>query len=331
MYDVNAGVNVPATTGSLEVRDNIISHVATGANHVFVEASSLAANTAFHHNLLEGDPRVRLGGSQQHLTAAQLAAIQSFGVDPLFVNVAAANFRVQSTSKAVDAGDAPSAYATFQQRYGLSIARDPDGKSLPSGAAPDMGAFEQGGCAAAVPGAPTDLTSTVTGSSVTLRWAAPATCNTPTNYWLEGTRVPGGTSFGGSYTNSTATSVTFPVASAQYFYARMRAANTSGLSSPSNEVLISVGVPNPPRNLTGGVSGATLTVTWQAPSGGIPPTGYVLDVGTAAGRTDKSIPLTAAQTMFSTGAAPGTYYIRIRATAGGKAGAPSNEVSLTVR
>jgi hypothetical protein len=35
--------------------------------------------------------------------------------------------------------------------------------------------------------------------------------------------------------------------------------------------------------------------------------------------------------MFSTGAAPGTYYIRIRATAGGKAGAPSNEVSLTVR
>jgi len=332
IYDVNAGVNVGATGGSLEVRDNIISRVVASANHLFVEDASLAGNTTFHHNLLEGDPRVRLGGPQQHLTAAQLTAMQSFGVDPLFVNPAAANFHVQATSKAVDTGDAPSAYTIFQQRYGLNIARDPEGNALPSGVAPDMGAFEQGGCIPSVPGAPTGLTSVVTGVNVSMLWMPPTSCNAPTSYWLEGSRLPGGASFGGANTGSTATSLAFAVGTPQYFYARMKSSNASGMSTASNEVLVSVGVPGPPASLVGTVTGTTINLSWQAPSGGIVPTGYVLDVGSAAGRTDKSVSLTASRTTFTaTGSLPGTYYIRIRASAGGKAGAPSNEVSLTVR
>jgi hypothetical protein len=63
MYDVNAGVNVPAVGGTLEVRDNIISRV--NKDHLFIEDTTRAAGVVFNHNILEGDPRVRLGGAQR--------------------------------------------------------------------------------------------------------------------------------------------------------------------------------------------------------------------------------------------------------------------------
>jgi hypothetical protein len=331
MFDVNAGVNVPASGGTLEVRDNIISGV--GKDHLFVQNPTLAAGTVFNHNILAGDARVRLGGPQQHLTTAQLTAMQSFGVDPLFVNQAGADFHLQAGSKAMDTGDLPSAYTIFQQRYGLSIAKDADGRALPSGPAPDMGAFERNvSCAPAVPDAPAALTATIAGSTVTLRWTAPASCNTASNYWVEGAATPSGASFGGSFTGSTATSLAFPVSSAGFFYARVKASNASGLSAASNSALVSVGVPNPPMNLVGSVSGKTINLSWQAPSGGLAPTGYVLEVGASAGQTNKSVPIPLGQTTLSSpGAALGTYYIRIRATAGTNKGAPSNEVVLTVQ
>lgn len=333
MYDVNAGVNVPAVAGSLEVRDNIISRVVAGANHLFIEDSGLAVNAAFHHNLLEGDPRVRLGGSQQHLTTALLAAMQSFGVDPLFVNPAAKDFHVQAASKAIDTGDTPSAYATFQQRYGLSISRDADGTTRPSGVATDMGAFERGGCVPLVPAAPTGLTATVTGMMSVLRWTAPtSTCSAPTDYWIEAGTSAGLSNLGGGFTGSTATSVSWTSASAGAFFVRVKASNAAGLSPASNDALVTVGVPQPPTNLVGSVAGTTISLTWQAPTTGIVPTGYVIEAGIAAGRVDGSAALPVSPTSLTApGAGPGTYYIRVRATAGAKSSAPSNEVVLTVR
>jgi parallel beta helix pectate lyase-like protein len=330
MYDVNAGVNVPASGGTLEVRDNIISRVAK--DHLFVQNPTLAAGTAFNHNVLAGDPRVRMGGSQQHLTTAQLTAMQSFGVDPLFVNPAGADFHVQAASKAVDTGDLPSAYATFQQRYGLSIAKDAEGRALPSGPAPDIGAYERNvSCAAAPPDAPAGLTASISALTVTLRWTAPGGCNAPTNYWLEAAPTPGGASAGGTFLGSTATSVTFPVAAPGYFYARIKASNASGLSAASNAALVSAGVPNPPMDLAGTVTARTITLIWQVPIGGLAPDGYVIEVGTAPGRVDLSAPLPVSQRSLTANIAPGTYYFRVRARAGGKSGAPSNEVVLTVR
>lgn len=333
IYDVNAGINVPAAGGTLEVRDNIISRVVATANHLYVENPTTAAATVFNHNILEGDPRVRLNGSQQHLTAAQLTAMQSLSVDPLFVNPAGADFHLQAGSQAIDKGDLPSAYALFQQRYGLSIAKDLDGRLVPTGPAPDLGALERNtGCAQAPPDAPTAVTASIAGSTVTLRWTAPTSCNAPNNYWVEGAATPTGASFGGAFTGSTATSLSFPVAAPGFFYARVKASNASGLSAPSNAALVSFGVPNPPASLTGSVSGTTINLSWQAPSGGLAPTGYVLEVGGAPGATAKSVPIPVGQrTLSAPGAAPGTYYLRVRASANGNLGAPSNEVVLTVR
>ena len=274
IYDVNAGVNVAATGGTLEVRDNIISRVVATANHLFVEDPGIASGTVFHHNLLEGDPRVRLGGPQQHLTAAQLAARQSFADDPLFVNAATRNFRVQPTSKAVDAGDVPSAYAIFQQRYGLSIARDPDGTALPTGAAPDMGAFEQGACSPTVPAAPMGLTANITGTTAVLTWTQPGgPCGAPSNYWIEAGTLPGLSDIGGSFTGSTATSIVMSNLNPMAFYVRVKASNASGMSSASNDALVTISVPNPPTSLAGTVSGSTINLSWSAPIGGVAPTG----------------------------------------------------------
>ena len=48
IYDVDAGINVAASNGTLEIADNIIANVTVPAsNHVFIENSGLAANSAF--------------------------------------------------------------------------------------------------------------------------------------------------------------------------------------------------------------------------------------------------------------------------------------------
>src|SRR5205823_3244243 len=65
MWDVDAGINIPPGAGQVEIADNIIGNVTVAAaNHVFIEGSTMAAASSFHHNLLYGTPRMRWGGSQ---------------------------------------------------------------------------------------------------------------------------------------------------------------------------------------------------------------------------------------------------------------------------
>ena len=131
IYDVDAGINVAASNGTLEIADNIIANVTVPAsNHVFIENSGLAGNTSFHHNLLQGDARLRWGGGQIHPTAAQLALVNSLNVDPQFLNPPGQDFHLRLTSQAINAGDTNAVYATFLARYGVSIAADADGMTL---------------------------------------------------------------------------------------------------------------------------------------------------------------------------------------------------------
>ena len=112
---------------------------------------------------------------------------------------------------------------------------------------------------------------------------------------------------------------------------RVKGENAAGVSTPSNEVTVAVGEPGPPRNLTGSVSGSVISLSWQAPIIGTAPTGYVIEIGTAAGRSDltRSVPVT--PLGFAGTAMPGTYYIRVRAITIAAVGAASNEVTVVVR
>ncbi|HZP49303.1 MAG TPA: choice-of-anchor Q domain-containing protein [Vicinamibacterales bacterium] len=146
IYDVDAGINSPSVSGTLEIADNIIANVTQPAgNHVFVEMSSLVSALSLHHNVFFGDARINLADAIYHLTASQLTMMSSSSGDPRFANPAAADFHVLAGSSAIDKAEINSVYAAFQQRYGISIQVDRDGVARPQGRAMDMGAYEAAG------------------------------------------------------------------------------------------------------------------------------------------------------------------------------------------
>lgn len=80
--------------------------------------------------------------------------------------------------------------------------------------------------------------------------------------------------------------------------------------------------------LTVTTSGAVVTISWTTVVGA---TGYTLQAGTSAGASNiASVPLPATQTLVVVTAPPGTYFLRVRATAGPITGPFSNEVAVTV-
>ena len=88
-------------------------------------------------------------------------------------------------------------------------------------------------------------------------------------------------------------------------------------------------VPGAPQNLQASVSGNQVTFTWTAPSVGSAVVAYVLEAGLAPGATAIRVPLPNA-TSFSATAPDGVFFVRVRAVGVGGAGAPSNEVQITI-
>ena len=178
IFDVDSGVNTPSPFGTLEITNNIISNVTPPSGfHVNVGFQSLASQTTFHHNLLYLDPRVAVDGTAYHLSAADLAALQSTGSNPLFANAAAHNFHISPNSPATASGQVSAVYGTFQQRYGLSILVDADGSPRPQVAAVDIGAFSSNGWGTLVIDSP--ASDAVVGSSFVLSgWAIDRTAPT---------------------------------------------------------------------------------------------------------------------------------------------------------
>lgn len=119
------------------------------------------------------------------------------------------------------------------------------------------------------PDSPTGFTSTVTGSTVTLRWSAPSGGCAATSYFLQA----GPTAGSNAYANDNVGNVTTFVASnvgTGFYYIRVVASNAYGTSAASNEVLTTVGNPTitldlQPRSVALGTVdecfGGTLTTT----------------------------------------------------------------------
>ena len=123
---------------------------------------------------------------------------------------------------------------------------------------------------AGLPGAPSGLAASVTGSTVRLTWAAPATGCPPTTYQIEAGSSSGASNFGAFPTGSTNTSFTINNAPAGTYYLRLRAVTSAGLGPASNEVVITIAA-------TGGYSGTfsgQVTITVSS-SGGPDPTPVV--------------------------------------------------------
>jgi hypothetical protein len=90
-------------------------------------------------------------------------------------------------------------------------------------------------------------------------------------------------------------------------------------------------VPGTPESLAATVSGRTIRLTWRAPAGDPSPS-YILETGTASGRSDlvNADTGSGAIDLSATDMPPGTYFMRVRARSGGGTSAPSSEVVVTV-
>ena len=135
--DVDSGINIASPFGLAEVKNNIITNLSQGnGNHVNI---ANVEGAAMDHNLFFPIPRIKRNGTKELLTPAQMAEMKSIAKDPLFSNQAQGNFRIGLNSPAVGSGELSAVYNTFQQRYGISILVDADGRHR--GTRIDMGAY----------------------------------------------------------------------------------------------------------------------------------------------------------------------------------------------
>ena len=189
-----------------------------------------------------------------------------------------------------------------------------------------------------IPGAPGNLTVTVTGNSVSLVWSTPTSGDAVFSYVLEAGSVSGASNLANIVTNSTATTFSASGIGAGTYFVRVRAQNGGGVSPPSNEVVVIVGTigcassPNAPGGLSATVSGTTVTLTWSAPASGCAATSYVLQAGSGPGLSNLANFNTgnSATTYVASAVGVGTYFVRVRAVNGNGTSGPSNEIILTV-
>jgi hypothetical protein len=170
----------------------------------------------------------------------------------------------------------------------------------------------------AVPAAPSGLRIVTASSTAMFTWTAPSLFSggAPTSYLLEAGGSPG-TTFITLPIPGTGTSYSVPGVPPGTYYVRLRAVNAFGTGPASNEVLLVVGaggfgLPDPPTSLLAFVSGNLLTMTWSPPLGGGPPSGYVVEAGSASGASNIAT-LNSAVPTFSFSPVPnGFYFLRVR-------------------
>jgi hypothetical protein len=186
---------------------------------------------------------------------------------------------------------------------------------------------------AQTPGPPVHFHASTVADSTTLHWTPPSasTGGVPTGYIVQ----VGTTSGGSDVLNQQVGNVTSyelgALAPGTYFL-RVRALNASGVSAPSDELVLTLACTPPssaPANVTWRTSTSALQATWTP----VPGAGdYRVEVGTAPGLSDVAV-VTAGSGIrtFATAAlpAPGTYYIRVRATRACGAGPASPELTIT--
>ena len=173
------------------------------------------------------------------------------------------------------------------------------------------------------------LTVTWSGTTATLSWTAPVADSvgeTPTNYVLEAGTAPGASNVA-TVNVGTATTYRAEVQSGTY-YVRVKAQNVMGESDPSEEIEIRApGTPQAPTALMSITSSGNIDLRWTASAGGYGATGYLIEAGSAPGRSDLASLRVGNVTRFTAPAPPpGVYYVRVRALNDRGTSLPSNEV-----
>jgi hypothetical protein len=189
------------------------------------------------------------------------------------------------------------------------------------------------------PGAPSNLTFVISGTTVALTWNPPPG-PAPTSYVLQAGTGPGLTDLV-SFNTGMVAALTVGDVPPGIYYVRVRAANDDGLGDASNELVITVtgagpcsraSAPDRPTNLIFQLTGTSLALSWTAPVRGCVPTGYLIEAGSTPGASNlASVSTGSVTTFFASGVPPATYYVRVRGVNELGPGAGSNEVVVIVR
>ena len=194
-----------------------------------------------------------------------------------------------------------------------------------------------------MPGAPTGLTATASGTTaINLSWSAPASTggSAITGYKIE-VSSNGGSSWTNLVANTSNTTTTYAhtglTAGATRHY-RVSAINANGAGDPSNVANATTGAtaPGAPTGLTATASGTTaINLSWSAPAttGGAAITGYKIEVSPngTSGWTDQVANTNSTATTYAhTGLGGGTTrHYRVSAINANGAGTASNVDSAT--
>ena len=167
------------------------------------------------------------------------------------------------------------------------------------------------------PSAATNMAATVSGARATLSWRAPTTGAAPDRYLLYVGSTTGGTNLANGFVVGNVLTVSGDLPRGRY-YARVRAANSSGASADSNEVFFKIGRSLvSPHGFTVTWVGTTAVLTWTAPAadGAMEdrPTSYVVEAGTTPGASDVATVSVGNVTRIEANVPSGTYYVRVRA------------------
>src|SRR5262245_49245211 len=147
-------------------------------------------------------------------------------------------------------------------------------------------------------GAPSNLRSTVTGSTVRLDWDGPP--EPVSRFLIEAGSAATLSDLARVDTGSSVPSLIVHNVPDGAYYVRVRAIGSDGIPGPASaEIIVRVGAcgapPLAPADLTATVNGSQVFLSWTAPAGGDPPRSYVVVAGSAPALTDVG--------MFDTGAA----------------------------
>jgi hypothetical protein len=173
------------------------------------------------------------------------------------------------------------------------------------------------GAAAAIP-APTNFAATVSGTTVVLNWSASAA--PVTSYVIEAGSFFGYSDLASFDTGTAATSIAVLNVPARIYWVRVRARIGADVSDPSNEISVRVDGGNcaatlyAPLTWRASGAGSSVTLTWDLPNLGCPPTEYIIEAGSTRGATDLAHFRTGTPVprYDANGVGPGTYYVRVR-------------------
>jgi hypothetical protein len=184
---------------------------------------------------------------------------------------------------------------------------------------------------------PAALTAAVAGADVTLTWTMPGGADGTASHLLEAGSRSGGSDLVNADIRSSAPALTISNVPPGIYFLRVRARNASGTSAASNEIAITIPAdclnpPGAPSGLAAAVSGATVTLNWQATGIGCPATSYLIEAGSGSGLANlASFSTGNAATSFTATSVPGaTYYVRVKATNAAGSSSASHEVSFSV-